>query len=108
MSLNPAILGDRHSGQIVTWSLAATSPLSPKVLTGATITGTITDAEGTSTRAITGTLAVVDGANGIFSWAYSAADTGTVGKFTVQFTATYPDGKADSSFEFDWEVRRRR
>lgn len=98
MSLQPAVQGDLHEGQLITWY--AGTP--PKVLTGATITGKIINGAGVAT-AIAGTLTVTDGANGIFSWVYAAGDTGTVGSFKVQFTATYA-GSPDSSYEADWTV----
>lgn len=105
MSLQPAIKGDRHTGQQITWYYA--DGVTVKPLTGATITGTITDTAGT-TRAITGTLNVTDGPNGVLQWAYGAADTATAGRFTAQFTATYADTLQDSSFEMDWDVKAKR
>lgn len=105
MALQPAIQNDRHTGQQITWYYADGATKKP--ITGATITGTITDTAG-ATRAITGTLAVTDGPNGVFTWAYGAADTATVGAYLVQFTATYGDALPDSSFAMDWEVKQRR
>lgn len=105
MALQPAIQTDRHTGQQVTWHYA--DGVTAKAITGATITGTITDVSGVTTP-ISGTTLVTDGPNGVFQWAYGASDTATAGKYTVQFTAAYPDGKPDSSFEMDWEVRVRR
>lgn len=100
MALQNAVQGDQHTAQTITWSAGG----AVKVLTGATITGTITDSAGT-TRAITGTLTVTVGASGIFTWAYGAADTGTVGNFQVQFTATYvADSLFDSTFLTSWVV----
>ena len=108
MSLQPAIQADRHTGQIITWYYNASGqPPVAKPLTGATLVGTITDADGIS-RAIAGVLTVTDGPNGIFTWAYATADTATVGRYTVQFTATYGDGLPDSSFAMDWEVKIKR
>jgi hypothetical protein len=99
-SLQPAVKNDRHTGQSITWYAGST----PKVLTGATITGTITDTTTGTSRAITGALSLSDAANGVFTWAYSAADTGTVGVYDVQFTATYADQLSDSSFTISWTV----
>ncbi len=105
MALQPAIQNDRHTGQIITWYYA--DGITKKPLTGATITGKIITRTGTATS-IAGTMTVTDGAGGVFTWAYAAGDTATVGVFTVQFTATYGDGLPDSSFEMDWEVKAKR
>jgi hypothetical protein len=104
MALQNAVQNDGHTAQRITWSAGS----AVKDLTGATITGTITDVQTQTTRAITGTLALVTAASGIFSWQYSAADTATVGAYTVQFTATYGDGLIDSSFSASWEVMVKR
>ena len=40
--------------------------------------------------AVDGVLAVTDGANGIFTWAYGAGDVGTAGSYLVQFKAVLP------------------
>lgn len=98
MSLQPAIQGDLHEGQLITWYAGTTA----KVLTGATITGKIINSAGVA-AAIAGTLTVTDGPNGIFSWVYAAGDTANVGAFKVQFTATFA-GSPDSSYEADWAV----
>lgn len=102
MPLADAIQGDLHTGQLITWYYTGTT--TPKPLTGATITGTITDRVTGITRAVAGVLTVTDEPNGVFSWAYAAADPVTAGTFTVQFTATYADGLPDSSFETPWNV----
>lgn len=103
MSLQPAIQHDRHTGQTITWYLA--DGTTKKVLTGATITGTLTTPAGVTT-AIGGVLTVTDGPNGVFTWAYGANDTATATIYNVQFTATYAaDGLADSSFVTDWTVQ---
>jgi hypothetical protein len=106
MALQDAVQNDRHTGQQITWYYVGTT--TPKPLTNATITGTITDVATGTVRAITGTLAVTSGAGGVFTWAYSAADVLTVGTYVVQFTATYTDTLLDSSFEAPWAVRVRR
>lgn len=102
MALQSAVQNDRHTAQSITWNAGSAA----KDLTGATITGTITEQrEGGTTRAITGTLTVTNAAGGVFSWAYSAADTATLGDYYVQFTATYAsDSKIDSSFRTGWKV----
>lgn len=101
MALQNAVQNDQYTAQLITWNAGS----AVKDLTGAVLTGTITDQATNTTRAITGTLALVTAASGIFSWAYSAADTATLGDYYVQFTATYAaDSKADSSFRTGWKV----
>jgi hypothetical protein len=101
MALQNAVQGDQHTAQQITW-YAGTAV---KNLTGAVITGTITDANGTI-RAITGALTFVTPASGVFNWQYSAVDTGTAGSYQVQFTATYAaDSLADSTFLTSWVVQ---
>lgn len=99
MSLPRAIEGARHTGQEITWTKEDDSAHD---LTDATVTGTIEDEDG-DTTAITGTLTVTDAANGVFTWAYSAADVGTVGRFMVQFKATY-SSTYDLSYPEPWVV----
>jgi hypothetical protein len=99
MALEPAVQGDRHTGQQITWYAGSAK----KVLTNATLTGKLVNSAGTVT-AIAGTLTVTDGPNGVFTWAYAAADVATVGTYTVQFTATFPDTLSDSSFDAAWSV----
>jgi len=100
MALQNAVQSDQHTAQQITW-YAGTAV---KNLTGATITGTITDANG-AIRAITGTLTLVTPLSGVFSWAYSSVDTATAGSYQVQFTAAYAsDSLADSTFLTSWVV----
>lgn len=102
MGLSRAIQGARNTGQQITW----TQDDGPtQDLTGATLSGTIEDKDG-NTSAITGTLAVVTAASGVFSWAYSAADIATVGRFLVQFKADYGSGLYDLSYPEVWVVER--
>jgi hypothetical protein len=103
MALLKAVVGATHTGQIITWIEQGSSEA--HVLTGATLTGRIEDANGTA-RAITGVLALVDAANGVFSWAYSAADVVEEGLFKVQFKAAFSGGKYDLTFYQDWIVAR--
>jgi hypothetical protein len=105
MALQPAVQGDRHTGQRITWYAGSTTQ--PKDLTGATLTGTIQNRASGGVVAIAGDLALADAANGVFTWAYAAADTATVGGYFVQFTATYGDGLPDSSFVMEWVVKDR-
>jgi hypothetical protein len=61
-------------------------------LSGATLTGWLRSIATGDVRAITGTLAVVTAASGIFSWTYSAADVADDGDFDVQFDAAFGSG----------------
>ena len=99
MSLPRAIEGARHTGQEITW---IDEDDTPHDLTDATVTGTIEDKDGNKT-AITGTLTVTDAASGVFTWAYSAADVATVGRFMVRFKATY-SSTYDLSYSEPWVV----
>lgn len=99
MSLPRAIEGARHTGQEITWT---DEDDTAHDLTDATITGTIED-EGGDTSAITGTLTVTDASNGVFTWAYSAADVATVGRFMVQFKASY-SSTYDLTYPEPWVV----
>lgn len=74
----------------------------PEDLTGATMTGTITDRAGTS-RPIAGALTVLDGPAGTFEWAFAAADLAQPGTYTIQFAAAFntPPSPAKS---FDIEL----
>lgn len=100
MTLPRAIAGARNTGLQITWTQEDGTAQN---LTGATLTGTIEDKDGV-TRSITGTLALVTAASGIFSWAYSAADVATVGRYLVQFKATYTN--FDLSYPEVWIVER--
>ena len=102
MGLPRAIEGARYTGAQIIWSQ---DDGTVQNLSGATITGTIEDKDGTS-RSITGTLALVTPASGIFSWAYSVADVGTVGRFLVQFKADYGGELYDLSYPEVWVVER--
>lgn len=60
----------------------------PEDLTGAGMTGTLKDREGTE-RPIAGTLSVLDGPAGTFEWQFAAGDLAQPGTFRVQFTAAF-------------------
>jgi hypothetical protein len=60
------------------------------------------DSAGVS-RAITGTLTATSPDSGLFTWAYSALDVGTVGRFLVQFKADYGT-TYDLTFPEPWVV----
>lgn len=73
-------------------------------LSGATLTGTITDRAG-NVRAIVGALTVTDGPAGKFEWDFVAADLATPGTYKVQFVATFPSAPSPAkSFATDWTV----
>jgi hypothetical protein len=93
--LAPAVQGDQHSPQTVTWD--------GQNLTGAVLTAVKQNVATGDITEVTGTLTITDAENGIFTWAYSAADTGTAGWFRVQFRATYGD-KPDSTMRTFWYV----
>src|SRR5262245_19823252 len=99
MALPRAIEGARYTGMQVTWTQEDGTAQN---LSGATLTGRIEDRAGDD-RSITGTLTVTNAASGIFTWAYSAADVATVGRFMVQFKATY-GSLYDLTFPEPWVV----
>jgi hypothetical protein len=103
MALQAAIEGATHTGQTITWQQS--DGTTPHDLTGATLSGTIRDEEGTE-RAIDGTMMVTVPAEGTFTWAYGTNDIAEAGHFEVQFKATYPDGKYDLSFIEMWRVEK--
>lgn len=97
MSLPNVVKSSIYSDLVLTWSPVLD-------LTGATLTGTITDRNGDGSRAITGTLAVSSAEAGIFTWSPSSADVATAGAFYVQFTATI-GGEAEKSERLPWWVK---
>lgn len=100
MALASAVQHARKRAQTITWTDEDGTAIN---LTGATITGII-DRGGVQT-AITGTLALVTAASGIFSWTYSAADVAQAGSFHVQFRAKYSsDTLSEISYRTQWRV----
>ncbi len=101
MALANAVQGARHTAQQITWKDADGAVVD---LTGATITARIR-AKALKTISFTSdgvfTL-VAAGANGVFTWKYSANDIATAGKYEVQFKAAYTD--YDLTLTTDWEV----
>lgn len=83
--LASAVKGATRPSQSIVWTVDGTTALA---LTGATLSGTITDVEGVS-RAIAGALTVTDGANGVFRWDYAGADVVSAGVFDVRFVAVF-------------------
>lgn len=103
MALAIAIQGATRPSQSITWSR---SDGDPEVLTGATITGVLQSKRTLLSRAATGTFTVTDGANGVFSWGYSAADVAEAGDFNVQFTATFSaEPTVAKTYVSEWEVK---
>ncbi len=87
MGLANAVKGALRPSQQIVWTRAGLN--TPEPLTGATITGKLRNCDTQEARAITGTLSVLDGAQGQFVWDYSAADVAEAGQFDVQFTAAF-------------------
>lgn len=100
--LQKGVVGATYSGQRITWKEIPDGD--PHVLTGATITGRLEDANGTA-RAIQGTLSVTDGANGVFTWDYHTNDL-VAGTYKVQFKATFPGAEFDLTLIEEWTVVR--
>lgn len=102
MALAAAVKGGLRPAQIVVWS-RANGVAEP--LTGATLTGTITNRATGVTRAIAGALTVTDGAAGEFRWDYAAGDVDTAGEFDVQFDAAFGSGQTPArTFIERWAV----
>lgn len=100
MALAAAVKGGLRPSQIVTWTR---SDGAAEPLTGATITGTITNRATGVTRAIAGTLTVTD--DGEFRWDYVAADVSEKGEFDVQFNAAFGSGQTPArTFIERWTV----
>jgi hypothetical protein len=102
MALQSAIEGATHTGQTITWER---SDGTAHDLTGATLSGTIRDREGTE-WAIDGLLTITSPIEGQFTWAYGTGDVAAAGHYEVQFKATYGDGKFDLSFIETWRVEK--
>lgn len=103
MALAAAVKGGLRPSQIVTWQQDSGAVLD---ITGATLTGTITNRSSSVTRAIAGTLNVTDGAAGQFKWDYAAGDVDTAGEFDVQFDAAFATGQTPArTFIARWTVR---
>lgn len=103
-TLPPVVVGDRKRSYVITWTDDANPPVAVD-LTGATLTGEYKNMVTGTETAITGTLALVTAASGIFSWARSAADVATAGVYRVRFVATYSGPLDTKSFAVDWLVK---
>jgi hypothetical protein len=101
MALSNAVVGARHTAQRITWQDADGDPLN---LTGATLTGRRLNLESGIAAAVDGTLSVIDGPAGVFSWDYGENDVATAAVYQVQFTATFGGGEADKTLAELWEV----
>lgn len=103
MALSDAIQGARKRGQVITWT---TKDGEAEDLTDLTLSGVIRSRFGsTTTKAITGDLAVVDGEAGQFSWSYSASDVSEANDYMVQFVATDGGGLKVKTFAEPWTVQ---
>lgn len=86
MALAAAVAGAVRPSQTITW---LRDDGEPEVLTGATLTGKIRNPSTGTTRAIAGSLVIVNGAAGQFRWDYDPADVADAGEQQVQFTASF-------------------
>ncbi len=102
MAIPNAVQGGKRPSPLLTWTDLDGDALD---LTGATITGTITNEHGES-RAITGALTVVTADEGVFRWDYSTADVATKGTFVVQFAASFGSNPTPAvTFAEKWKVK---
>lgn len=106
MAIPSAVEGEK--GRVITFTAYKKGTETVQDITGATMTGIIETIPGPdyTVRAVSGTLAVVSGTAGTFSWTWNTTDTGTDGKFTVQFIATIGSTVIYKSFPQPWEVVR--
>lgn len=102
MALPDAMQNETGRVVTITWNKKETNSTA-ETLTGFTITGVIEDLSDESTRAISGALAVSDGASGQFTWTYDTTDTGTAGDYSVHFVAT-SGATVLETFPTSWQV----
>jgi hypothetical protein len=96
------VAGATRPSQIITWQRADGNA---ENLNSATLTGRIRDRSTGVSRAIAGTLTLVDAAAGVFRWDYAAGDVATAGVFDVQFTAAFETGQTPArTFASQWTV----
>ncbi len=100
MPLANAVQYARKRAQVITWTDEDGNAID---LTGATLRGIKVAEDGTETS-ITGTLALVTAASGVFSWTYSEADVATPGDYMAQFVAVYGDHLPEISYRHSWRV----
>jgi hypothetical protein len=105
--LDPTVQGALRPSRTIVWE-RDDGTLEP--LTGATLTGTITNRGSDVTRAIAGTLTPTDdAANGEFLWEFAAGDVNEAGEFDVQFSAAFDPGPSPArTFVARWKVERYR
>lgn len=102
VTLPSVVVGDRKRTLTITWTDESNTAID---LTGATLTGELKNMATGVEAAITGTLAIVTAASGIFSWARSAADVATAGTYRVRFVATYTGPLDTKSFAANWQIK---
>ncbi|SRR6266540_1138767 len=100
MALQNAIQGQAHTGQSITWTR---DDGTAQNLTGATLTGTITNVLTGVSVAIAGALTATTPLSGILTWAYASADVASAGQYRVQLLASYA-GASDATYLADWLV----
>jgi hypothetical protein len=101
-AISDALQGARHTAQTITW---LDDQGNVKDLTGATVTARIEPQAGGTVRAADGAFSLVGGGTtGQFTWTYGQADVGTVGRFNVQFKATFAGDSFDLSRKIEWRV----
>ena len=105
--LPPRVQGAQRPSQLIIWE-RDDGTVEP--LTGATMTGTITNRATDVTRDITGTLTPTDNAAaGEFRWDFAAGDVSDAGEFDVQFSAAFTPGPSPArTFFARWKVERYR
>lgn len=106
MALRRAVQGEK--GRIVTLTAYKEGSTDVQNLTGTTLTGIIETSPGPSytVREISGVLTLLVAADGTFTWVWDETDTGTAGKFLVQFIGTVGSSIIYKSFPEPWEVVR--
>lgn len=92
------VYGANHPTYTITWTDEAGTAVN---LTGATITGRIKNTLTGSAAALTGTLALVTAASGIFSYIPSSTDTSRDASkhYVLQFIATFGDATIEKTFK---------
>ena len=105
--LPPRVQGAQRPSQLIIWE-RDDGTVEP--LTGATMTGTITNRATDVTRNIAGTLTPTDNAAaGEFRWDFAAGDVSDAGEFIVQFDAAFSPGPSPArTFDARWKVERYR
>lgn len=104
MALATAVQGGLRPSQALLW---LRDDGSAENLTGATLTGKLSNRDTQQTRPIAGSLTVLDGPAGSFLWSYAAADVAEAGEFDVQFDAAFAQGPSPArSFITRWTVAK--